>query len=491
MEKQYIAIDLKSFFASVECAARGLDPLTTNLVVADEGRTEKTICLAVSPSLKAYGIPGRARLFEVIQRVEEANARRRAAAPARTLTGSSYDATQLAADPALAVDYIVAPPRMARYVETSAHVYAIYTRHVAPEDIHVYSVDEVFIDATRYLRRAGLSAHDFARMLIREVLAGTGITATAGVGTNLYLCKIAMDIVAKRIEPDADGVRIAELDEASYRRTLWSHRPLTDFWRVGRGYARRLEAHGLATMGDIARCSLDNEDLLYRLFGVNAELLIDHAWGWESCTIADIKACRPKSSSISSGQVLPEPYVFEKGRLIVREMTELLVLELVDKGLMTDQMVLTVVYDVENLTDPARRSAYHGELETDVYGRTLPKSAHGSVDLGGYGSSTRRILRAVTALYERIVDPSLLLRRVYVVANRVRPEGDAPAAGYEQLDLFADTSEREALARERRQQEAILAIRRKFGKNAIVKGMDLEEGATTIARNGQIGGHQA
>ena len=494
-EKQYIAIDLKSFFASVECAARGLDPLTTNLVVADEGRTAKTICLAVSPSLKAYGIAGRARLFEVVEKVKQANARRRALAPERTLTGSSCSAAELRADPALAVDYIVAPPRMARYVETSAHIYSIYTRYVAPEDIHVYSVDEVFIDATRYLGRRGMDARAFARMLIREVLAETGITATAGIGTNLYLCKIAMDVGAKHTAPDADGVRIAELDEMSYRRTLWSHRPLTDFWRVGRGYARKLEAHGLFTMGDVARCSLDNEDLLYRLFGVNAELLIDHAWGWESCTIADIKACRPKSSSISSGQVLPEPYDFDKGRLIVREMTDLLVLELVDKGLQTDQMVLTVVYDVENLNDPARRRAYKGETETDVYGRTMPKSAHGSVNLGGYGSSTRAITRAVTQLYERIVDPSLLVRKIYVVANRTRLEGDAPAEEYEQLDLFADEpdakAEREALARERRQQETILAIRKKFGKNAIVKGMDLEEGATTIARNGQIGGHRA
>lgn len=492
---QYIAIDLKSFFASVECMARGLDPLTTNLVVADEGRTEKTICLAVSPSLKSYGIAGRARLFEVVQQVAAANARRRSIAPGRELTGSSCFSKELAADPSLAVDYIIAPPKMASYVETSARIYSIYTRHVAPEDIHVYSVDEVFIDATRYLGRLGLTAREFARMLIREVLAETGITATAGVGTNLYLCKIAMDVEAKHIEPDEYGVRIAELDEMSYRRSLWSHRPLTDFWRVGRGYAKKLEAHGLYTMGDIARCSLQNEDLLYRLFGVNAELLIDHAWGWESCTIADIKAARPKTNSISSGQVLSEPYEFEKGRLIVKEMTELLVLDLVEKGLMTDQMVLTVVYDVENLTDPERRKHYHGPIESDGYGRKMPKSAHGSVNLGGYGSSTRVILQAVVGLYERIVDPALLVRKIYVVANRVLPEEAVPKAEFEQLDLFTDAeaekAKEAALERERRQQQAILAIRRKYGKNAIVKGMDLEEGATTIERNGQIGGHKA
>lgn len=494
-EKQYIAIDLKSFFASVECVARGLDPLKTNLVVADEGRTEKTICLAVSPSLKAYGIAGRARLFEVVQQVNAANARRRALAPNKTLSGSSSSAPELAADPSLAIDYIIAPPKMARYVQTSSRIYSIYTRHVAPEDIHVYSVDEVFIDATRYLGRLGLTAREFARLLIREVLAETGITATAGIGTNLYLCKIAMDIEAKHIDPDPDGVRIAQLDEMSYRRSLWSHRPLTDFWRVGRGLSKKLEAHGLFTMGDIARCSLGNEDLLYRLFGVNAELLIDHAWGWESCTIADIKAARPKTNSISSGQVLSEPYEFDKGRLIVKEMTELLVLDLVDKGLMTDQMVLTVVYDVANLTDPARRKLYTGAVETDGYGRKMPKSAHGSVNLGGYGSSTRGITRAVVGLYERIVDPALLVRKIYVVANHVLPEEKVPKAEFEQLDLFTDAeTEREnkaALERERRQQQAILAIRRKYGKNAIVKGRDLEEGATTIERNGQIGGHKA
>lgn len=494
-EKQYIAIDLKSFFASVECVARGLDPLTTNLVVADESRTEKTICLAVSPSLKAYGIAGRARLFEVVQQVSAANARRRSIAPGRELAGASCFAPELAADPSLAIDYIVAPPKMARYVQTSSRIYSIYTRHVAPEDIHVYSVDEVFIDATRYLGRLGLTAREFARLLIREVLAETGITATAGIGTNLYLCKIAMDIEAKHIEPDPDGVRIAELDEMSYRRSLWSHRPLTDFWRVGRGLSKKLEAHGLFAMGDIARCSLQNEDLLYRLFGVNAELLIDHAWGWESCTIADIKAARPKTNSISSGQVLSEPYAFDKGQLIVKEMTELLVLDLVDKGLVTDQMVLTVVYDVANLTDPERRRNYTGAVETDGYGRKMPKSAHGSVNLGGYGSSTRGITRAVVGLYERIVDPALLVRKIYVVANHVLPEEKVPKAEFEQLDLFTDAeAEREnkaALDRERRQQQAILAIRRKYGKNAIVKGMDLEEGATTIERNGQIGGHKA
>lgn len=489
-EKRYIAIDLKSFFASVECVSRGLDPLDAHLVVADEARTEKTICLAVSPALKGYGIAGRARLFEVVQKVAGENARRRELAPGRKLSGSSHSAEELRRDRSLAVDYIIAPPRMSRYVQTSARIYEIYTRHVAPEDIHVYSVDEVFIDATRYLGRLGMSAHDFARMLIREVLAETGITATAGIGTNLYLCKIAMDVEAKHCQPDADGVRIAELDEQSYRRSLWSHRPLTDFWRIGRGYAKKLEAHGLFTMGDIARCSIDNDDLLYRLFGVAAELLIDHAWGWESCTIADIKAARPKSNSISSGQVLSRPYEYDKGLLIVKEMTELLVLELVEKGLVTDQMELTVVYDVENLTDPQRRGRVE-ETESDGYGRRMPKRAHGSVNLGGCGSSTRAVMQAVTGLYARIVDPALLLRKIYVAANHVVPQSQASGRDYEQLDLFFDPEEERARERERRRQQAIIDIRRKFGKNAIVKGMDLEEGATTIERNGQIGGHKA
>ena len=361
MQKQYVAIDLKSFYASVECIERELDPMTTNLVVADASRTEKTICLAVSPSLKAFGVPGRPRLFEVVQKVGEVNALRQSRAPGRTLTGKSWDALQLQADPTLGVDYLVAPPRMAHYMEHSAKIYSIYLKYVAPEDIHVYSIDEVFMDVTPYLRNRGMTAREFTRMIIQDVVDTTGITATAGIGTNLYLCKVAMDIVAKHMEADEYGVRIAELDELSYRRLLWNHRPLTDFWRVGRGYVKRLEKVGLYTMGDVARCSLGrsdefyNEELLYKLFGVNAELLIDHAWGWEPCTIAQIKAYRPQTNSLGSGQVLHCPYTSEKAKLVVREMTDMLVLDLVDKGLVTDQMVLTVGYDIENLTDPEIR----------------------------------------------------------------------------------------------------------------------------------------
>jgi DNA polymerase V len=505
-EKTYLAIDLKSFYASVECVQRGLDPLTTNLVVADESRTEKTICLAVTPSLKAHGISGRARLFEVVQRVGEVNALRRQKAPGRVLRGRSYLAKELEADPSLELTYLVAPPQMARYMQVSAAIYNVYLRFVAPEDIHVYSIDEVFIDATDYLRIYRLCAHDFARKLIREVLSETGITATAGIGTNLYLAKIAMDIGAKRIAPDEDGVRIAELDERSYRQSLWSHRPLTDFWRVGRGYAKKLEEQGLYTMGDIARCSIGekgdyyNEDLLYKLFGVNAELLIDHAWGWEPCTIADIRAYKPENNSISSGQVLQHPYTAEKGRLIVREMTDLLVLDLVDKGLVTDQMVLTVGYDIENLSDPKRMAGYRGPVTADHYGRRVPKSAHGSINLGQKTSSTKAILEAVTALYDRIVDKNLLVRRMYVVANHVVEEAAmTPDEEVEQMDLFTDYEERDRLKaaqnaareREKRMQHAVLDIQKKFGKNAILKGMNYEEGATTRERNGTVGGHKA
>ena len=505
-ERSYIAIDLKSFYASVECVERGLDPLTTNLVVADASRTEKTICLAVSPSMKAYGIPGRARLFEVVQKVREINARRRKGVPGGALGEKSSNALELNADLSLEADYIVATPQMAHYMQVSTWIYQVYLNYVAPEDIHVYSIDEVFIDATGYLATYGLTARAFARKLIREVLNTTGITATAGIGTNLYLCKVAMDIVAKHIPEDRDGVRIAELDEMRYRRLLWNHRPLTDFWRVGRGYAKKLEANGLYTMGDIARCSLGqkherySEELLYQLFGVNAELLIDHAWGWEPCTIADIKAYKPESNSISSGQVLQSPYDFEKGRLIVREMTDLLVLDLVDKGLVTDQMVLTVGYDIENLTDPERKKRYCGEVKTDHYGRKIPKSAHGSVNLGRMTSSTRRILDAVSALYDRIVDRDLLVRRMYVVANHVVSEGNVQEEQpVEQLDLFTDyeeaarekAAENAELEKEKHLQKAMLSIKKKYGKNAILKGMNFEEGATTRARNGQVGGHKA
>ncbi len=499
--RTYIAIDLKSFYASVECAERGLDPLTTNLVVADKSRTEKTICLAVSPSLKTYGIPGRARLFEVTARMKEVNAQRRTAAPSGVFTGVSSNAREINADKSLEIGYIVAKPQMAKYMKISTQIYDIYLRYIAPEDMHIYSVDEVFIDATAYLGTYGLTARELAMKMIKEVLRETGITATAGIGTNLYLCKIAMDIGAKKIQADSDGVRIAELDEMSYRRQLWAHRPLTDFWRVGHGYAKKLEANGLFTMGDIARCSLGkdidfySEKLLYKLFGINAELLIDHAWGWEPCTIADIKAYKPETNSISTGQVLQCPYDFEKGRLIAREMTDLLVLDLVDKGLITDQMVLTVGYDIENMTDDGRRTEYRGEVTVDRYGRKVPKSAHGSINLGRQTSSTKIILDAVTELYDRIVDKNLLVRRMYVVANNVVSESNAPKDVCEQLDFFTDYREsekrEEALAREKNMQKALLKIKKKYGKNAVLKGMNFTEGATTIARNGQVGGHKA
>ncbi len=499
-EKTYFAIDLKSFYASVECVERGLDPLKTNLVVADPGRTEKTICLAVTPSLKALGVPGRARLFEVIQKVKEINAARRLRASGHRFVGRSANADELNRDPRLELDFIIAPPRMAHYMACSTRVYEIYLKYVAPEDIHVYSIDEVFMDVTAYLHMYRLSPRQLAEKIILDVCRTTGITATAGIGSNLYLSKVAMDIVAKHMTPGASGARIAQLDEMEYRRLLWSHRPLTDFWRVGRGYARKLETHGLYTMGDIARCSLTNEDLLYRLFGVNAELLIDHAWGWEPCTMAQIKAYKPRSESFGSGQVLPCPYAAEKARLVVREMTDLLVLDLVDRGLVTDQIVLTVGYDIENLKNPKRARAYHGPVVTDYYGRKVPKHAHGSENLGKHTSSAREILAAVTQLYDRIVDPNLLVRRVNLVANHVLEEGDLPRpAEPEQLNLFVDYEERErrraeetcALEREKRRQQAVLSIRKKYGKNAILKGMNLEDGATARDRNGQIGGHKA
>ena len=496
-ERMYIAIDLKSFYASVECVERGLDPLDTNLVVADDSRTEKTICLAVSPSLKAYGISGRARLFEVVQKVKEINAARSMAAPRHRLAGKSHFAGELGKNPSLALDYIVARPQMAHYMKVSAKVYEVYLKYVAPEDIHVYSVDEVFMEVTQYLSAYRMSAKELAKTMVRDVLKTTGITATAGIGTNLYLAKIAMDIDAKHCAPDADGVRMSVLNEYSYRMRLWAHRPLTDFWRIGHGYAKKLESHGMYTMGDVARCSLVNEDLLYRLFGVNAELLIDHAWGYEPCTMADIKRYTPESNSLSTGQVLSVPYDFSKGRLIVREMTELLVLDLVDKGLMTDQMVLTVGYDIENLTDPYRRERYKGEITTDHYGRSVPKAAHGSIKLGRHTSSTRIIVDAVMDLYERIVSPELTVRRMYVIANHILREDCVPKTQAEQLSLLSppdekrEQSERRQLERERRRQKTVLNIQKKFGKNAILKGMNLREGATTIERNGQVGGHKA
>ncbi len=505
-EHAYIAIDLKSFYASVECMERGLNPLTTNLVVADESRTEKTICLAVSPSLKAYGISGRARLFEVVQKVKEVNARRRGQAPGRRFLGESFDDTALKSDPSLAVSYITAPPRMAYYIEYSTRIYNVYLKYIAPEDMHVYSIDEVMIDAAQYLKTYGLTARELAVKIIRDVLETTGITATAGIGTNLYLCKIAMDIVAKHIAPDRYGVRIAELDEMSYRRMLWSHRPLTDFWRVGRGYARKLEGCGLYTMGDIARCSLGsdadyyNEELLYRLFGVNAELLIDHAWGWEPCTLADIKAYKPDTNSIVSGQVLQCPYSFDKARLVLREMVDSLALNLVDKGLVTDQLVLTIGYDIENLSDPNIRNQYQGEVTVDRYGRRIPKHAHGTANLDCHTSSSILMTDAATALFDRIVNRKLLVRRLSLSANRIVSASSVSVGEtYEQMDLFTDyealQKEREEkeriLEREQKMQKAVLEIQKKFGKNAILKGLNLEEGATAVERNQQIGGHKA
>ena len=502
----YLAIDLKSFYASVECAARGLDPLKTNLVVADAARTEKTICLAVSPSLKAYGIAGRARLFEVVQRVEQVNAMRRQHAPGRQLRGQSENADTLAAHPELALSFITAPPQMANYIRVSTQIYQIYLKYFAPEDIHVYSIDEVFIDASPYLRTYGQTPQELARTVILDVLRTTGITATAGIGTNLYLAKVAMDIGAKHVAPDESGVRIACLTERSYRETLWTHRPLTDFWRVGRGIAKKLEEKGLFTMGDIARCSLGrpdefyNEELLYRMFGVNAELLIDHAWGCEPCTLADIKAYRPQTHSVSSGQVLQCPYTAEKARLVVREMADDLSLDLVDKGLVTDQIVLTVGYDIENLTDPGRSRAYQGPVTVDRYGRRIPKHAHGTVNLGGHTASSKAIVSAVAELYDRIVNSALLVRRLYLSANHIVPENSLPRhESTEQLDFFSDFASQEkrraeeaaAREREKRRQQAVLAIKKKYGKNAILKGMDLEEGATARDRNGQIGGHKA
>lgn len=474
---EYIAIDLKSFYASVECVERGLDPLTTNLVVADPSRTEKTICLAVSPALKAYGIPGRARLFEVVQAAKRHS-----------------------------LEYIAAPPRMALYMEYSTRIYNIYLNYVAPEDIHVYSVDEVFIDATHYLKTYGITAKELAMKMILDVLNKTGITATAGIGTNLYLSKIAMDIVAKHIEPDKNGVRISELDEMKYRELLWEHKPITDFWRVGRGYAKKLAEYGMVTMGDVARCSIGkdndfyNEDLLYKLFGINAELLIDHAWGYEPCTIEQIKKYKPSTNSLSSGQVLHCPYTFDKARLIVHEMIDLLSYDLVEKGLVTDQLVLTIGYDIENLTNLKIKNKYSGEITTDHYGRKVPKHAHGTINLDRPNASTRLLTKAALELYDRIINKDLLVRRITVVANHVVDEKNAVNnEEFEQLNLFTNYEELEVkrekemkeLEKEKKMQKAVLDIKKKYGKNAILKGMNFEEGATTADRNRQIGGHRA
>ena len=499
--RTYIAIDLKSFFASVECVERGLDPLNTNLVVADESRTEKTICLAVSSSLKAYGIGGRARLFEVIQRLQEVNNERRYKANGYRLTGKSWKDDELKKHADWEVDYIAAPPRMAKYIEYSTRIYQIYLKYIAPEDIHVYSIDEVFMDVTAYLGTYKMTAHELAMAMIREVLKNTGITATAGIGTNLYLCKIAMDIMAKKAPADKDGVRIAELDEKTYREQLWDYTPITKFWRVGKGIAEKLAQYGMYTMGDVALCSVEREGLLYKLFGVNAELLIDHAWGWEPVTMDYVKAYRPETNSLSSGQVLTEPYTFQKARVVAQEMADAVALDLVSKRLVTDQLVLTVGYDIESLTNQEIRVKYQGSVTTDHYGRQVPKHAHGTVNLDRHTSSTKQIMEAVTSLYDRIVNPDLLIRRLTLATNHVISEDSARKTGMApvQLDLFTDyealqkqqKADEEAQAKERRMQETLLSIKNKYGKNSILRGLNFEEGATAIERNKQIGGHKA
>lgn len=499
--RTYIAIDLKSFYASVECAERHLDPLTTNLVVADASRTEKTICLAVSPSLKAYGISGRARLFEVIQRVKEINAERLSAAPGRAFSSSSFHAPALAADPSLELSYIVAPPQMQLYMDYSTRIYNIYLRYIAPEDIHVYSIDEVFLDVTEYLSLYQMSARDLCMTVIRDILYHTGITATGGIGTNLYLAKVAMDIVAKKVPADQDGVRIAELDEISYRQLLWTHMPLTDFWQVGPGYARRLMEHGMYTMGDVARCSVGksneyfNEELLYKLFGIRAEILIDHAWGYEPTTIPLIKSYVPENSSLSSGQVLHCPYTYEKALLIVKEMTDLLVLDMVDKGVLTDQLTLTIGYDRQDINPD-----YKGPMSSDFYGRLHPRHSHGSVSLGCMSSSTELILPRMAELFEQIANPILMIRRINITANHIVPEHTVPLLpDFEQLTLFTDYEqiqlerqrEIHQIQTEKRLQKAMISIKKRFGKNAVLKGMNLLEGGRTIERNMEIGGHRA
>ena len=489
MQRTYLAIDLKSYYASAECASRHLDPLTTNLVVADASRTEKTICLAVSPSLKAYGIPGRARLFEVVQKVKEVNAERlRSAIRSHTavykdgkpsLSSKSYDANALAKDPSLEVDYLVAPPRMLYYEKVSRQIYSIYQKYIAPEDILVYSIDEVFIDATAYLSHYQMSAHDLAMTMIREVLYTTGITATAGIGTNLYLAKLAMDITAKHAAPDKDGVRIAELDEESFRYLLWDHKPLTDFWQTGPGTVRRLESIGIHTMGELARFSLTRQDMLYDKFGVDAEILIDHAWGLEPCTMKEIKAYRPSSTSISEGQVLKEPYTNAKARIIVREMAENLSNQLLGKKLATDGLVLTIGYDRENCD----KDLYTGPVHIDHYGRKVPKPAHGSTKLNNPTNLSSQIIAAAVGLFDQISNKSLTIRRITIASIRVVKD-----EGIYQMDLFTDTKK---LDKEKQLQQTMLDIKQKYGKNAVLKGTSYMSGATMRERNEQIGGHKA
>jgi DNA polymerase V len=498
-QRTYIAIDLKSFYASVECVDRGLDPLTTNLVVADVSRTDKTICLAVSPSLKAYGIGGRARLFEVVQRVRNINEERRRQAGWR-MTGKSYDDPEVRAHPELELDYIAAPPRMAHYIEVSTKVYETYLKYIAPEDIHVYSIDEVFMDVTAYLDTYKMTAHELAMRMIRDVLARTGITATAGIGTNMYLCKVAMDIMAKKSPADKDGVRIAELDEMSYRQQLWDYRPITKFWRVGRGIADKLAVYGIDTMGKLARMSVKNEGLLYRLFGVNAELLIDHAWGWEPCTMEAVKAYRPETNSFSSGQVLQSPYDCKKARVVIHEMADQMALKLVANRLVAGQVIVSVGYDRESLANPEISAKYHGEVVTDHYGRQVPKHVHGTANLNRQTSSSKLITKAVLDVYDRVVNKDLLIRRLNITVNHVVDETSVNSKKMpEQLNLFTDyealrekeRKEQAALDKERRVQEAQLAIKQRYGKNAILKGLNFEDGATAKERNEQIGGHKA
>ena len=495
-QRTYIAIDLKSFYASVECQQRGIDPLLSNLVVADTSRTDKTICLAVSPALKAYGIPGRGRLYEVIRKVREINQARREAIRYQPFRGASINAKELAEDPYLELSYIAAVPRMALYMEYSSRVYSVYLRYIAPEDIHVYSIDEVFMDVTSYLKTYGLTAHELAIRMIREVLALTGITATAGIGPNMYLAKVAMDIVAKKMPADEDGVRIAELSEMDYRRYLWTHKPLRDFWRVGRGIGAKLEANGMYTMGDVARCAVENEELLYKLFGVSAEFLIDHAFGYEDTLISEIKDYKPASNSIGSGQVLMSPYSNEKAKIIVREMTDALVLNLVDHQLVSDAFVLSISYDRSSLAD----GDYSGELKKDYYGRVAPKGVHGTAHMPRRTSSSKMVIDGVLKLYEKITDPSLLIRRINITACNVVPESEAKKmVEFNQISLFDDHAKAEAvnekleedLKKEHNVQQAILKIQKKYGKNAVLKGVSLEEGATGRERNVQIGGHKA
>ena len=499
MDRVYAAIDLKSFFASVECRKRNLNPLTTNLVVADNTRTEKTICLAISPSMKAYGLPGRARLFEVMQKVKNVNNGRRMLAHNKTFSGKSYNDIELKKDKNLELDYIIAPPHMASYMEYSTKIYNIYLKYISSEDIFPYSIDEVFCDLTSYINTYKLSPRELVTKIIKDIYDTTGITATAGIGTNLFLCKVAMDIVAKHVEPNSYGVRIAELDERSFREKLWNHKPITDFWRVGKGYAKRLEKYRMFTMGDVARCSVENEDLLYKIFGVNAELLIDHSWGWECATIKSVKECKPENRSLCSGQVLHCPYDYDQTKLIIKEMADEITLDMVEKHFVTDMLVLTIEYDIENLKNAKYSKFYNGEIKEDRYGRRVPKPAHGTFRLENKTFSTRIISNGFVQLFDRIINKNLLVRKIYLTVGNLTDKNELKKVEkYEQVNLFTnygelakkEEEERIKLEKEHKIQSAIIGIKNKYGKNAIIKGMDLEESATTIQRNGQIGGHQ-